>query len=304
VLKSSAPMISTPTISPDGRRLALVVGAYDRVNMPTGAGKRSVWVHQLEPPADIRLTPEDGDYALPAWFPSGDRVVVNDQVSQVGGTKLIALSADGSGSARQLGDGCCAQVMAVGDRLLFGLEDRGRLRLRHAAVGPNGSIESPQRVFSTDPEPTVCCADQAAVSPSGRLLAYVDVNASGAATLLLTRFPNGEGRWHVATAQSRDAILGLRWARKTNELFFLKADATPTRARLTSVAVTDGATVTVGPPSQLFEVTIDSLRGSYDVSPDGKTFYMARRAAVTADQRKAQRYVLIQNWIAELNRQR
>jgi hypothetical protein len=108
----------------------------------------------------------------------------------------------------------------------------------------------------------------------------------------------------VATADGQDAISGLRWSRKTNELFFLKTDANPTRARLLSVAVNDGSSVTVGIPAPLFEVSLADVPGGHDVSPDGRTFYLARRAPVSTDQPKMQRYVLIQNWIAEFNRQR
>jgi hypothetical protein len=46
-------------------------------------------VHQVEPPADIRLTAEDGDYGIPAWFPFGDRVLVTEALSQVGRHRLI-----------------------------------------------------------------------------------------------------------------------------------------------------------------------------------------------------------------------
>ena len=153
VLKAFAPLISSPTVSPDGRRLVHVLGAQDRTNMPTGLSKRSVWVHQLEPPADIRLTPEDGDFGLPAWSSSGDRVLISEALSPVGRYRLIALALDGSGARQQLADGCCAQLTPDGRRLLFAHEDRGTLRLRHAALGATGLTETPQRVFPSDPEP-------------------------------------------------------------------------------------------------------------------------------------------------------
>ena len=305
VLKPSAPVISWPTVSPDGHRLALVQGAQDRANTPTGVSKRSVWVHQLGPPADIRLTSEDGDFGMPSWFSSGDRVLITEALSQIGRYRLIALAPDGSGAQSQLADGCCAQMTPDGSRLLFALEDRGMVRLRHAALGANGLAETPRRVFASDPEPNVCCFDRFALAPSGRLLAYADVNESGTSTLLLTRFPAGEGRWHVATANGKDAISGLRWSRKTNELLFLKTDtANPNRAQLLSAAVNDGPSVTVGSPALLFEVPLADVSGGYDVSPDGKTLYLARPAPVRADQPTRQRYVLIQNWIAEFSRSR
>jgi serine/threonine protein kinase len=110
-----------------------------------------------------------------------------------------------------------------------------------------------------------------------------------------------EGRWHVATGQGRDAISGVRWSRKTNELFFLR-DAGANRAQLMVVTVTDGNTVVVSPPTPLFEKAIRDVPGGYDVSPDGKTFYLAQPAAAATDAPRAQRYVVIQNWAAEPER--
>jgi serine/threonine-protein kinase len=303
VVKASSPEISTPAVSPDGLRLALVLGAYGRPNMPTGGSKRSVWLHQLAPPADIRLTPEDGDYGIPAWFPGGDRVVITDHLSQIGGHNSVALAADGSGTRHELVGGCCGQVTPDGRQVLFALEERGALRLRHGSIGTNGRVETAQKVFAGDPEPTVCCGDRFALAPSGRLLAYVDVNPSGQATLLLTRFPGAEGRWHVATGQARDAISGVHWSRKTSELFFLK-DTGAGRAQLMAVTVTDGTSVVVSPPTMLFDFALRDLPNGYDVSPDGKTFYLARQVAATSDRPQAQRYVVIQNWVAEFERKR
>jgi hypothetical protein len=303
VLKSSAPMISAPAVSPDGLRVAFVLGAYGRPNMPTGGNTRSVWVHRLNPPADIRLTPEDGDYGSPAWFPSGDRVVITDRISQIGRHTSVALAADGSGTRHELIGGCCGQAAPDGRQLLFALEERGALRLRRGSIGASGRLEAAQKVFDRDPEPTVCCGDRFALSPDGRLLAYVDVNPSGQATLLLTRFPGADGRWHIATGQGRDAITAVRWSRKTNELFFVKDTGTG-RGQLMAATVTGGNAVGVSPPTPLFDIALRDLPGGYDVSPDGKTFYLARRVAATSDAPRAQRYVVVQNWVSELERKR
>jgi serine/threonine-protein kinase len=301
VLKSASAMISTPAVSPDGRRVAFVLGAYFPVNTPSGQNKRSVWLHQLDPPAEIRLTPGDGDFGMPTWFPDGNRVSILDQLSQVGRSNAVTFAADGSGTRNELIGGCCAgQLTPDGEQLLFGIEDRGILRLRRGAIGANGRVEAAQKVFADEPEPTVCCYDRFALSPSGRLLAYVDVNQSGQAALLLTRFPGGEGRWHVATGQGRDAISWVRWARKTNELFFFK-EAGAGRVELMVVTVSDGNTVVVSPPKLLFD-TLRHVPGGYDVSPDGKTFYLARRVAAKPEAPKAQRYVVIQNWAAEFDK--
>jgi hypothetical protein len=71
-----------------------------------------------------------------------------------------------------------------------------------------------------------------------------------------------------------------------------------------AVTVTDGTSVVVSPPTTLFDFALRDLPNGYDVSPDGKTFYVARRVAATSEGPQAQRYVVIQNWVAEFERKR
>ena len=133
---------------------------------------------------------------MPAWFSSGDRVLITEALSPVGRYRLIALAPDGSGTQSQLADGCCAQMTPDGSRLLFALEERGTLRLRAARrtrrQWPGGNSAEDIRQRS---EPKVCCFDRFALAPSGRLLAYVDVNESGTRTAT-----NEISRWRRAVA--------------------------------------------------------------------------------------------------------
>jgi hypothetical protein len=91
-------------------------------------------------------------------------------------------------------------MTAGGHRLLFALEDRGTLRLprRTRREWPDGN--TPEGIRQRSRTEGVCF-DRFALAPSGRLLAYVDVNVSGTATLLLKisgwRRPVacGDSRW-------------------------------------------------------------------------------------------------------------
>src|SRR5262249_26532967 len=94
----------------------------------------------------------------------------------------------------------------------------------------------------------------------------------------------------------------LRWAHDTHELFFVVSGTRPEGARLMASTVrADAAGVTVEQPTVLFEVDDDVLNGGFDVSPDGKTFYLRRRVT-TEPKGTARRFTLIQNWTAEFVR--
>jgi serine/threonine protein kinase len=56
--------------------------------------------------------------------------------------------------------------------------------------------------------------------------------------------------------------------------------------------------VVASAPAVLIDVDAAALEGGFDVTPDGKTFFMRRRAA--SQQKSAgPRFMLIQNWPAE-----
>ena len=123
------------------------------------------------------------------------------------------------------------------------------------------------------------------------------------ADLLVTRYPSVEGRWQVFANGGRGMMAtdaNLRWAHDTHELFFAVSGNRPEGARLMASAVrADAAGVTVEQPTVRCDIDGDVLDGGFDVSPDGKTFYLRRRVT-TETKGTARRFTLIQNWQEEL----
>ena len=172
------------------------------------------------------------------------------------------------------------------------------MHLRSATLAGDGSAGPGRRVFTVDPEPDV---RDFAVSPDGRLLAYVDYKA-GQADLLLTKFPGAEGRWQVVANGGRALWAtdgSLRWARGTGELFFALSNmADPSRAQIMSAKVVADRAITISRPVPLFEAAFDDVAPGFDIAPDGKSVFMRRRAAAPQPDTRA-RFVLVQNWLAE-----
>lgn len=88
-------------------------------------------------------------------------------------------------------------------------------------------------------------------------------------------------------------------ARGTNELFFTVSASDPEGGRMMAAMVrADAGGVTIGQPAVLFEMDADALAGGFDVTPDGQTFFLRRRAAAQ-HKNTGPRFTLIQNWLAE-----
>jgi serine/threonine-protein kinase len=90
------------------------------------------------------------------------------------------------------------------------------------------------------------------------------------------------------------------WSRDGRELFYLDAANT-----LTAVPVqTSGTTFAWGNPVRLFKTasSIESLRSSYDVSPDGQRFLMIKENAAEGQNASPPRMVVVLNFFEELKR--
>jgi Tol biopolymer transport system component len=134
------------------------------------------------------------------------------------------------------------------------------------------------------------------ISPDGKWLAYagyetgrpeiyvVPVDFSG------TQPKAGGNKWQISTEGGAVPV----WARDGRELFFTNAPMTTLYAA--SFTVTDGM-VHAGTVRKLFDLSPHSNSSFYDVSPDGKKFYVAE-----APQGSSSPLTVITNWLARIKR--
>ncbi|HEY6571754.1 MAG TPA: hypothetical protein VI198_00420, partial [Candidatus Eisenbacteria bacterium] len=288
------PGLSSPAVSPDGRRVA-----YDAAEN----GNRDIWVRDLVRGTETRLTFDAKPEISPAWFPSGTRLVFIERSGIQG--RLLAVNADGSGGQQEI-----APIADLGGTALttYGLgitpdgtsalrivSERGHSRVRIASFLPGGVLGPLRPVLHAQPEPDV---GQSAVSPDGRLLAYV-TDDPGKNSVFITRFPSADGKWEVGTAGGRSP----RWARKTGEFFFV-AGSGPGSRWLSVATVNPALDPPVGSVTKLFEVgALGAVSATeFDVSPDGRRLLFSRVSAGAAE--STRRLVLVQNWRSEFTKKR
>jgi serine/threonine-protein kinase len=267
-------------LSPDGRRLAVSVGAGD------GTGG-NIWIKQLDHGPFTRLS-FGGAERRPLWSPDGRTVAF---LHDTGATTLVyARPADGSGEDR---------LLARLDRQIqeAAWSPDGKWLLLRTDNGAPGAGDVLGVRLSGDSTPVPLVATgfteiNPALSPDGRWLAYVS-NESGINEVYVRPFLNSSGgRWQISNGGGFQPV----WSPKGSEIFFLDRSS-----QLNAAGIQTGPTFAVGDVRLLFDASqfsIDPFHQSYDVTADGSFIFSSPRQP--AARTNGLRLVWVNNWFSDL----
>ena len=224
-----------PRLSPDGRRLALVVDG-------------DLWVFDLEGRPPIRLTFDDFSTATPVWTPDGTRIVYEGE----GG--LAWVSADAGSPPEPFGPRGHFHAHAwspTGDLIAVDLTES-----RLVEIAPGGDAE-PRPLAQTRAGEGY----SAALSPDGRWLAYMS-NATGQGEIWVRAYPGPGAPARVSPNGGSEPV----WARDGRTLHYVEGRA------LMAVTVETSTGFEFGAPVRLFEDDFRHFQQppSYDVAADGR----------------------------------
>ncbi len=267
-------------VSPDGSRVAVIVGA---------SGSGDVWIYDVARKTFTRLT-FDGNIGTPIWSPDGSSVIyASIEASASGRTTFFRKPVDGSREPQKLatvnGRSYLVSISPGGDRLTIVKATNTQSR-----VGDILSVAVPE---GTETPVVATNADEYSASPSpdGRWLAYQS-NESGRYEVYVRDLREGGGRWQVSTAGGEEP----HWSADGHELFFRIDD------RLMHVRVTSRDPFDADTPAKLFDgiYNVRSDTGaSYDVDPKTSRFLMTRSADPAAAPSITSLNVVL-NWFEDL----
>jgi len=258
---------SYPSLSPDGRRLA--VTKFER-------GDYQIWVHEIGGERMTRLTFESSNFN-PVWTPDGDWL--SFQSYRNGPFNIFHIPVDRSRPEAALLTGPFDQSpdswSLDGKTLLFTVSDpETRSDVWLLSTDDKGNPQPLIRTKANEERPRF--------HPSGKWIAYQS-DESGRDEVFVTPFP-GAGTVIPISTQGGDFP---RWSRDGRELFYRSHD---------SMMVVDIQTTPrfqASTPRVLFE----DKHERYDVAPDGR-FVMI----VSDPSDVPERLVMVFNWFEELKR--
>jgi eukaryotic-like serine/threonine-protein kinase len=270
----------TPTLSPDGKRIAVGIGP--------GRGRASdIWIGELATGELTRLT-FDGASAAPIWTPDGARVTF--AVNTPGGNESFASKA-ADGTDQEIGLASFPASSARGPlswsrdgRYLVYLQDGG-------AAGSSDLIY----LSSEDKQSHTIAATPAiemggTLSRDGHWLAYSS-DATGQPEVYVQPFPGTGGKWQVSEGGNAP-----RWSTDGRSIYYANADGA-----MMQVPVEAGATFAHGKARLLFEtrypLNSDTFT-NYDVMP-GDRFIMVR---TTSEMRASEQIDVVVNFFEMLKR--
>jgi eukaryotic-like serine/threonine-protein kinase len=258
-----APASARPSLSPDGRQVAVVRSA-DQFAPP------DIWLIRLDRGVLTRVTSNGVVNLDPIWSPDGRELVFS---SSLKGNQLdlYRQRLDGSGKEELL-------LATPEAKVPSDWSHDGRILLYGTSFGAKTGNDIWALPLTGDrkPFPVVQTAFEDAhpqFSPDSRWIAYQS-NETGQFEIYLQPFPGPGERQRISTAGGAQ----VRWRRDGRELFYVALDG-----RLMAVSIRfapDGQTVEPSTPAPLFATHVGGAvsttdRQQYVVSPDGQRFLMS-----------------------------
>lgn len=247
--------MSNPSLSPDGRRVAL---------QRTTDGNVDIWIIDLERGLPNRLTTHPGVESLPLWSPDGSRLAIS-QTTMAGGPATIAINRPSE--LTSLG------IKGVGGTpILCDWSRDGRYIMFKAESDDNGAYNLWALPLDGERTP-MPIADgpfderDGQFSPDGRWVAF-ESDESGTSEIYVQPFPGPGRRERVSTNGGTQ----VRWRDDGRELFYVAVDE-----NLMAVPIATNP-LSIQTPVKLFTTSLAPVRAisrqQYVVARDGQRFLM------------------------------
>jgi serine/threonine-protein kinase len=263
--------VSMPHLSPDGRRLLLHASAANDHVLSLDLNRGTV----------ARMTDASTNNILPIWGPEGQRIIFTTDRS--GKEEIVSMPTDGGEITQLIPPGGPPQDA-------YSFSPDGKIMTINTGMRSSRDIW----IFDTEGDgearpflETPFDEGDPVFSPDGRWITYSS-NESGTLEIYAKSFLGPGGKIQLSTGGG----FYPRWRRDGAELYY------QTETALMVVPVSWTPEPTPGRPQVMTEINSVTPMG-YDVSPDGKRFYVVE---LDKDRWQSNRLDVVLNWFDELNR--
>jgi Tol biopolymer transport system component len=265
-----------PRISPDGKKLAVVVGSIKDLDL---------WIFDIQLGTMNRFT-FGGQNRSPVWSPDGQRIAYAD--NSLGKPGVVIRRADGTGPAESVplgrrcyvndwtGDGKTLVVSIPSPSTgwdLFTISLAGDHK-------PQPWIQTPVDEYS------------ASLSPDGKWISYNNRERGALGKIVVRPFPQGEAKWQISPGLAYES----HWSRDGKAIFYTSPEG------LFAVPVSGAQSLSVGPPKVILKdyrrIAVESAM-TYDLTPDRKHILFARTSGATSS---VSQLNVITNWFEEIRK--
>ncbi len=282
-----------PSVSPDGKRLAMTV---------TDKGSSDIWVYDFQRDTMSRITFGPGNSSGPVWTPDGQRIVFQSVEGGAGHRNLFWARADGTGGMQRLTEADTDQYVgnwsADGKNFAFFQRDpttgldlwilpfEGDIRTGLKPGKPYAFLNTPY----TEVEP--------AISTDGRWIAYQS-NETGIMEVYVRSFPGPGGKWQISDGGGAYPV----WSSNGKELFF-RTNVAPARIMAVNYRVVGNSFQNDKPEVwSPGEPMVLGTLWTFGLAPDGKRFAVLRpQDSQGNSEAKNDNFMLILNAFEEVRR--
>lgn len=286
LLRVPAGDYKSPRLSPDGRRMAVIVEV-------ASSEFGDLWIHDLGSGANLQLT-RGGQTIIGQWTADGRHLIVS--MRHGGANDLYRFQADGRGEPEPLNYPPAFLPGAFKDPV--GWSPDGNLILRQWGVARHSTLWALDLENKVAPRPILSDSNSGSgniqygtgsVSANGRWIAFSSPE-TGRPEIYAAPLPEGRPKWRVS---SDGGVLPV-WARNGRELFYRQGTS------MMVVPVSTNSGFTPGEPRKLFDIDlyqVDPGEPHYDVTLEDR-FLVVKRG--TSD--GPERLNVVQGWRTEVER--